>query len=101
MPALEPEEDEELLDEELLELDDAAPLDELEDDELLDDELEDEDELEEDPPAGGSSDPPQAKSVAADTSTPANFMVRITSDSDCFVNISVYLVGIRMTELKV
>ena len=70
-------------------------------DELL--ELEEEElappllEEEEDESTGGSSVPPHADSATADTSTPASFMVRINSDSDCFVNIICYLVGIRMT----
>lgn len=73
------------------------PAPELEELEELDD---DDDEEEEFVGAGGSSPPPHAKSAVADTNTPASFMVRMTSDSDCFVNIVCYLVGIRMTALN-
>lgn len=100
----------------------AAPLEELEDellDELeleleldeeellerpeLEEELleEDEDELEDELAGGSPAPPPQAKSAVADTSTPASFMVRIASDSDCVVNIICYLVGISMTALNI
>lgn len=81
------------LDDELLELDELLERPALE-------ELEEDDELE-DESTGGSSDPPHAKRAVADTSTPASFMVRITSDSDCVVNIICYLVGISMTALNI
>lgn len=75
---LEVEEDE--VDE--LELEEDVLL-ELEEELLLED---DEDELEESP-----SSPAHAKSAAAETSTPANFIVRIASDSDRIVSIKITL----------